>query len=241
MYKKYGNKFMCFSPPVMLATFLIEFGLLFYVLWRYRQTTLTRLSVILLACLGIFQLAEYMLCGGLGLSRIEWVKLGYLSITLLPALGLHMTSVIAGKSIKPLLYVAYGLFAAFGLYFVAVPGSIVAHECAPNYAIFQTGSTALILYSIYYFGLLLASIGLAAFWARKTPKKAPALRWMTIGYAVFIIPTTLANLIDPSTIGAIPSIMCGFAVICALVIVWRVLPLAGMQPVEKVERTKKRA
>ena len=100
MYQKYGNKFMCFSPPVMLATFLIEFGLLFYVLWRYRQSTLARLAVIFLACLGIFQLAEYMLCGGLGLSRIEWVKLGYLSITFLPALGLHMVSVIAGRSIK---------------------------------------------------------------------------------------------------------------------------------------------
>lgn len=241
MYQKYGNKFMCFSPPVMLATFLIEFGLLFYVLWRYRQDTLARLTVVFLACLGIFQLAEYMLCGGLGLSRIEWVKLGYLSITFLPALGLHMTSVIAGRSIKKTLAVSYGLVGAFAFYFLAVSGSIVAHECAPNYAVLQAGSTASVLYATYYYGLLLLSVGLAAHWARKSPKKAPALRWMTIGYAAFIIPTTLANLIDPSTLNAIPSIMCGFAVLCALIIVWRVLPLAGIQTQEKVAKIKKHA
>ena len=221
----------------MLATFLIEFALIFYVLWRYKLTKLSRLAVTFLACLGIFQLAEYMLCGGLGLTRIEWVKLGYLSITFLPALGLHMISVIAGKSIKSLLIAVYGMVAAFAFYFVAVSGSIVAHECMPNYAVLQAGSTASILYAIYYYGTLLLSVGLAAYWARKNPSKAPALRWMAIGYTAFIVPTTVANLIDPSTIMAIPSIMCGFAVLCAIIIVWRVLPLSGL-PVLQKQRTK---
>lgn len=233
MYKKYGNKLMCFSPPVMLATFLIEFALLFYVLWRYKLTKLSRLAVVFLACLGIFQLAEYMLCGGLGLSRIEWVKLGYLSITFLPILGLHMISVIAGKSIKMLLLAGYSLVAAFAFYFTMVSGSIVAHECAPNYAVLQAGSTASMLYTVYYYGMLLLAIGLAALWARQTPKKAPALRWIVIGYSAFIIPTTLANLIDPTTLVAIPSIMCGFAVLCAIILVWKVLPLSGLPVLQK--------
>ena len=70
MYKRYGNKFLCFSPPVMLATFAIEFFMLFYVLWRYKMTALTRLSVTFIACLAIFQLAEYMICGGLGMRSV---------------------------------------------------------------------------------------------------------------------------------------------------------------------------
>ena len=135
MYKKYGNKMLCFSPPVMLATFLIEFGLLFYTLWRYQLTTLTRLVTVFLACLGIFQLSEYMLCGGLGMTHAEWVKLGFISITMLPVLGLHITATLAGVSIRPLLYAAYASAAAFVAYFAFAGGMAVIRECAPNYAI----------------------------------------------------------------------------------------------------------
>lgn len=241
MYKKYGNKFMCFSPPVMLATFLIEFGLLFYVLWRYQLTTLTRLVTLFLACLGIFQLSEYMLCGGLGLGHIEWVKLGFIAITLLPALGLHITAVIAGQKAKPFIYAAYASAALFVGYFALAGGSAVIRECAPNYAIFEVGGALSWAYVAYYYGWLLTAIGLAASWARKTPKKAAALRWMTIGYAVFIVPTTIANLIDPATIHAIPSIMCGFAVLCAIALVWQVLPLSKNPVRAEAKPDKKQA
>ena len=80
----------CFSPPVMLATFALEFGLAFYVIWRYKMNIISRLVFILLVCLGLFQLAEYMICGGLGLTGIEWARVGYMSISLLPALGIHL-------------------------------------------------------------------------------------------------------------------------------------------------------
>jgi hypothetical protein len=226
MYNKYGNKFMCFSPPVMLATFLIEFVLLFYVLWRYKMNTLTRLAAIFLGSLGIFQLSEYMLCGGLGLGHIEWVKIGFVAITLLPALGLHMTAILAGAKVKPLIYSAYASMALFIGYFVFATGTSVIRECAPNYAIFEVGGILSWIYVLYYYGWLLLTVGLAAYWARKTPAKASVLRWMAAGYAVFIVPTTVANLIDPATIHAIPSIMCGFAVLCAIILVWQVLPLS---------------
>lgn len=238
MYKKYGNKFMCFSPPVMLATFLIEFGLLFYVLWRYKLTPLTRLAAVFLACLGTFQIAEYMICGGLGLTGVEWVKLGYVAITFLPALGLHMASLIAKSSIKPVLYAAYGSAVLFAGYFIAGGAAVSLYECAPNYTVFNMDSTAVTIYGLFYYGWLLFTVGYSAYQARKHPKLAPALRWMTASYAVFIIPTTVANLIDPSTMSAIPSIMCGFAVLCAILLVGRVLPLSGL-PLRASQSLKK--
>lgn len=242
MYKKYGNKLMCFSPPVMLATFIIEFSLLFYTLWRYKLTTLTRLAAIFLGCLGIFQLAEYMICGGLGLGHIEWVKLGYVSITLLPALGLHMTSLIADVKVRPLIYAAYASAAAFVGYFVLISGTVVAKECAPNYAVFETGTLPTLVYAVYYYGWLLATMALAALWARRNTSKATALRWMVLGYAVFIVPTTIANTIDPATMAAIPSVMCGFAVLCAIILVRQVLPFAKLPVVNRAKTpTKKHA
>lgn len=217
---------MCFSPPVMLATFFIEFALAFYVIWRYKLTTLSRLAFVFLLSLGTFQLAEYMICGGLGIGHIQWTQLGYVAITLLPALGLHMTSVIAKKKVRPLLAAAYATTAAYVAYFVLVGPSVITHECAPNYAIFNLANNGYLLYGLFYYGWLLVTVGLAMTWARQQPKNAPALRWMAAGYAVFIVPTTIANLADPATISAIPSIMCGFAVLCAIILVGRVLPLA---------------
>jgi hypothetical protein len=226
MYKRYGNKFYCFSPPVMLATFLLEISLLLYVVWRYKMTTLTRLTTLFLGCLAVFQLAEYMICGGLGLGHVGWVQLGYSAITLLPALGLHMTAVIAKKNVKPLLALAYGTAAAYVAYFIIVGPSVITHQCAPNYAVFNMSGHGYLFYGTFYYGWLLTTIALAALWSRQQPKRTMALRWITIAYAVFIVPTTFANIVDPATISGIPSIMCGFAILCALILVWQVLPLA---------------
>ncbi len=211
----------------MLATLLIEFVFAFYVLWRYKRTTLTKLVVIMLVCLGVFQLAEYMICGGLGLDGVEWTRLGYISITLLPALGLHIVATLAKARIAPLLLLAYLNAAAFVLYFAFAEGAVSLHQCAPNYAVFDMSRLTTFLYGLYYYGWLLLTIALATYWARKKPKTTPALRWTVVGYASFIIPTTIANLVDPATLGAIPSIMCGFAILLAFILVWRVMPLSG--------------
>ena len=47
---------------------------------------------------------------------------------------------------------------------------------------------------------------------------------LIVGYVLFMAPTTFVNIIDPSTIIGIPSIMCGFAVLMAVVLAGKVLP-----------------
>jgi hypothetical protein len=208
----------------MLATFLLEFGLAFYTLWRYKLTTVSRLIVAMLAALGVFQLAEYMICGGLGWTAFEWTRLGYLSITLLPPLGIHLVTAIADKKPVPLLTAAYSSAALFATYFLFVPGAINGHECRPNYAVFDMSHTNVILYGLYYYGWLLAGIFMAWKLANQVPKRSKALYAMILGYVVFMAPTTAANIADPATTAGIPSIMCGFAVMLAIVLAFIVLP-----------------
>lgn len=235
--KKYSGKMYCFSPPVMLFTFLFEFSAAFYILWRYNMSTLVRLVTTMLLALGTFQLAEYMICGGLGFSGIEWARLGYISITLLPILGLHIITTLAGKKAPWLIYPAYASMVAFGLYYAFVPGAINAHECRPNYAVFNVTETNALLYSLYYYGWLLMGVILTLVWSRNNPA-AKALRWMCVGYLVFMIPTVTVNLINPATIAGIPSIMCGFAVILAIVLLLFVMP-ASKNPL-RVKSSKKK-
>lgn len=239
MLKRYTGKFYCFSPPIMLLTFLFEFGAALYVIWRYKKDTLSKLVIAMLLALGTFQLAEYMICGGLGLHGAEWARLGYVSITLLPALGIHLIATIAGKKSPLLIGTAYASMVAFATYFAFAPGAINFHECRPNYAVFNIDQINVWLYGTYYYGWLIIGTVLAWYWSRDN-KNQKALFWMAAGYLLFMLPTATASLIDPSTRAGIPSIMCGFAVILAVVMVTKVLPSAQTAKVKKIAKDKKR-
>ena len=109
-----------------------------------------------------------------------------------------------------------------------VSGWLIGNVCAGNYVIFRVGFGTELYYTLYYYGLLLLSVWLAWRWGRQSASPVrQALYGMAAGYAAFILPTTAANLISTDTIAAIPSVMCGFAVLFALVLTLWVLPKAG--------------
>ncbi len=93
----------------------------------------------------------------------------------------------------------------------------------PNYAVFHVNQSLAIFYTLYYYGWLIVTIMLALIWSLKSVNKRQ-LWALSAGYSVFIIPTTLVNIINPSTTAGIPSIMCGFAVLLAVAVVIAVLP-----------------
>jgi hypothetical protein len=165
-----------------------------------------------------------MTCGGLGLTNIDWARFGYISITLLPALGIHMITELAGKKKPWLVSTAYATCAVFVAYYLFHIDSIIGQACYANYAVFYTAHISSFFYGIYYYGWLLIGTYLAWTWSKEKPKHRIALRAMALGYLVFILPTTFFNIVDPTTVLGIPSIMCGFAVLFALTIAIKVLP-----------------
>lgn len=209
----------------MLATFFIEFFLAGHTLLKYKLGTVTKLAVATFLALGTFQLAEYMLCGGLGWTGFEWARLGYGAITLLPAIGIHLIVTLAGKKMRGLVAFAYLTCAAFLAFFLFGGGAVSAEACYANYAVFNTHAFGAWPFAIYYYGWLIVGLVLTVLWSRGQKKqKRRALYGMTGGYIAFIAPTTFFNLIDPSTVSGIPSIMCGFAVLFALALAFVVLP-----------------
>lgn len=223
--RKSGGLF-CFSPPVMLATFAIEIILLLVVVWRYKMTARTRLAALLLFFLAAFQLAEYMVCGGLGFSGIDWSRFGFMAITMLPPLGLHLVYEVAGKKNKPLIITAYATAAVTIVYFALASNAFDANQCQGNYVIFLLPMWATWLYTLYYFGWVLTGLVQSVRWAKtaKNKKQRQALCGFAIGYSAFLLPTAGVNLLIPETLNGIPSIMCGFAIIFALILTLWVLP-----------------
>lgn len=225
---KNKTTFYCFSPPVMLATFLVESGLLLYVLWRYKLSPVTRVAAALLAFLATFQLAEYYVCSQTGTSAVFWSRVGFVAITLLPPLGIHLIHLISKKPERLLLYTAYVTAAVWALVFGASEWAFNGHVCSGNYVIFQLRPNVGLMYSIYYYGWLLAGVWLVSSFRRSVPKKIRGeLSWLVAGYFVFLVPTSIVNIVNRETLSGIPSIMCGFAVLFALILVFRILPTAS--------------
>jgi len=221
------NTTYCFSPPIMIATFFIEIGLAMYVSWRYTLNEVTRLAVALLTLLAIFQLAEYNVCeGSFGINSLGWARLGYVAITLLPPIGFHLATKIAGQKQRGLVAFAYTAGIAFALFFAFSGDGITSPACLGNYVIFKSAPGSVWLYTLYYYGWLVMSVVYAFTRAKAgiAKHKARALMSLALGYVAFILPTTAVNIADPSTISGIPSIMCGFAVILAIVLAGDVLP-----------------
>ncbi len=211
----------------MLATFIIEIALAVYTIARYKLTPISRLAAALLVCLAAFQLAEYNVCeGAWGVDSLTWARIGFVAITLLIPIGLHITLKIAARKNNLLLGAVYASALAFALFFLVVGHGVESQACTGNYVIVNIAPWADIPYALYYYGWLIVTTvyawQLAA--ATKVQSTRRALRALALGYLAFIVPTTAANIIDPSTIAGIPSIMCGFAVILALVLAFIVLP-----------------
>jgi hypothetical protein len=240
MRQSKSTRLNCFSPPVMLATLVIEFSLAVYTVWRYKMTVLTRLVTLMLACLAIFQLAEYFVCTGLGSMAAPWSRVGFVAITALPPLGLHLMHVLAGKSSRRMVYTAYTTMIMYMAFFLLSPGTFTGHECTGNYVIFQFTVDVTGGYSIYYFGWLFAGIGLGARWAdqlkakgTKALKQLKTVQGLMLGYLVFLVPSALSMTINPSVRRGIPSVLCGFAIFLALILALYILPRAGTLKLDK--------
>lgn len=239
--KKFNDKLFCFSPTVMLATFIFEFCAATVAIFRYKSSEIRTLIIALLLALAGFQAAEFMVCGGWDWSGVEWAKFGYLAITLLPPLGLHLVHKIAGRKVGMLQQFAYATMIAFSMYFVFSKSGVFADEntCRANYSVFNTpNGLASWLYALYYYGWLIVALivgfrSVAEMQNQLSKKllnkkslsnKIDAMKWLMGGYLAFMLPTTVVNIVDPSTIEGIPSIMCGFAVLMAATLIFAVAP-----------------
>lgn len=226
--RKKHTTFYCFSPPVMAATCIIEVSLLIYTLFRHRLNTLTRLSVATLGFLALFQLSEFTVCGATHWSASVWSRVGYIAITMLPPLGIHLIRVLSGRGSIWLVRAAYLTGIGFALVFGLSPSAFHDHICAGNYAIFQLAPRLGGIYFTYYYSWLIIGIGQALFYAATAKLHIrKALLYQVFGWLSFLLPTGIVNALNPQTISGIPSVMCGFAVIYAIVLVFGILPEAA--------------
>lgn len=229
---KNKNTLYCFSPPVMIFTFFAEVFLGLYTLYKDKSSRIRTLTLTTLFMLATFQIAEFFVCSNSDTnSAIIASRVAFMAITLLPPLGMHLASEIGGVKNNKFMKYIYVVATAFILFFAFFPGAINNSICSGNYVVFRLAQYANIFYGVYYFGLLLGTIIYSVNLATKQKNKKifAALNWLVAGILVFLLPTGLFYFIAPSTAVAIPSVMCGFAIFYAIILVWKVMPLVSKQ------------
>lgn len=223
----------------MIATFVIEISLMLYTLFRYRMSPITRIASATLFLLAVFQLSEYTVCGATTMSANLWSRVGFIAITLLPPLGIHLISEITKRVPYWVTGSAYAIGGAFAIVFGFSKFAFDGHVCAGNYAIFQLTHYLGGTYFAYYYGLLILGICMSLYFCiNATTTVRKALVYQVFGYLSFLIPTGIVNAINPQSIAGIPSVMCGFAVIYAIVLAFGIVPLMLQKRSTDTTRTK---
>lgn len=214
----------------MALTLVLEIGFAFYTAWRYLLTPITRLVIVLLLLLAAFQGTEFLLCGGFAVPGGVWSKIGYSTITLLPPLGIHLVYLLAKKRPRIIVALAYITSVLFVGYFAFMTNAVSGHTCYANYVTFDTADGSTLPYSLYYYGWLFVGAFLAFKWAPELDKRRKdALRALMIGYLALLLPTTTVTMLWDDALAAIPSIMCGFAIILAGLVTFKVVPETAAQ------------
>jgi hypothetical protein len=230
---KKSTTFYCFSPPVMLATMIIETVMFFFVIYKYKLNSTTRIVAAILILLAVFQLSEYKVCGG---QQAEiFMHIGFVAITILPALGLHLIYKIAKKKNQLVLTSSYLTCGVFTITLGLRNSAFLSRVCGGNYSIFTLANKVGGFYFAYYYLLLFAGIDLSLYFAHLANQKTrKALLLQVFGYLSFLLPTGVVNTINPKTIQGIPSIMCGFAVIYAIILVFGIIPAIASKNVRRL-------
>ncbi|MEI7741381.1 MAG: hypothetical protein WCJ29_02650 [bacterium] len=218
--KTRGTTLFCFSPPVILATFLIELGLGIWAFIKYRSSRLGKLAIVLLFLLSFVQLTEWMICKSGPNSN--WTQLNFLGTLFLPVITIDFIGTFLKRRGFQIAW--YSIAAAFAIIIIFSPGIFRGGVCTGRFVALETRSQAFDLgYGIYYISSLFYGIGLCLMeW--KNPKNRQALGWILGGYAVFIIPTLFVYIFTSITQAAFPSILCGFAILLALILAGKILP-----------------
>ena len=222
---RFSKLFYCFSPLVMAITVILELLLMAYLLATRKMNQSLGLILFIIFFLAMFQMAEYGICEQLGLDSTAWARLGFGAITLLPILGLHLVYSITNRHNPLLLSFGYLLSIAWIGYFI-FGGILHQAVCGGNYVIFDVSEPQEGLYYVFYNSFLfIALVQAIRFMSDSSSQIKNALKWLVIGYLSFIVPSIIVRLLSEQTGPGLPSILCGFAVMLAIILTVKVAPL----------------
>lgn len=219
-----SGKIYCFTPLVSLGTFIIEVIFAVYTLIKYRKTEFGIVSFFVLLTLASFQLPEYLLCiNNPSLYSKTLIQIGFIGTIFLPPLGLHLVNILNNKKYTKFVYFGYMLAAIVSIMIMLASGNDFMHACTGNYVRFTLGTLVTKSYFFTYVILVASSILILLSHIFKNENRKLNLL-MLASFMIFLIPTYTLYFLSFVPNNGIPSVLCGFALLTALILIAKILP-----------------
>jgi hypothetical protein len=211
---------MEYSPALAIATALFEITVALWAFVGSGEKFIIRTTSLILVLLAGYQLTEVGICANTAAAGFL-PRLAFIIVTWLPPLGLLL---IAGLH-RPRSRLMDGtattmLAAALAIVaWIAIDRSFVhASVCSAVFARYTSIMPRFMVYSGFYWAGLLGMILFSGYGARTCvdQHRRRMLRYVFMGTLAFVLPSLAVSWYVPPTEGALPSIMCHFALLLAI-------------------------
>lgn len=216
---------MDYNPLLAIATATLEIGAGFWVLRGPGRRPIVHTTAAILFLLAGYQVIEAILCMGLlPLSDSFLGRLAFIVVAWLPPSGLLLLARLYPTQ-KPYLYwLAYGMYlfcAALVLGIATDPGFVTTSVCLIVFARYTTPTPLYQAYGVFYQSGLLALLVFSALGtiASENTRQRLLLGQLLLGSIAFIFPSLITVSAFPIAEGALPSIMCHFALLLAFFLI----------------------
>jgi hypothetical protein len=214
---------MTYSPVLAMVTAAFEIAAAVWVLrGPGRRAILSTTGAILLFLAG-YQIIEVAICSAApGYGFLP--RLAFMAVSWLPPLGILLVALLLGPGARAARRFAYFMLAfAMGIVaWIAVDTSFASLSvCNAVYARYEHPMPQFLVYSGFYWLGLLGLVLLSAYGAAhpRDPHDGQLTKQILTGSVSFLVPAMITSTFVPAAKGALPSVMCHFAVLLAVFLV----------------------
>ena len=211
---------MDYSPGLAIATACFEISVAVWALRGPGERSIIRTTGAILLLLATYQIIEVSICSNVSAAGFL-PQLAFIAVTWLPPLGLVLIANLYRPRSRMLYRNAYSMLAvALGIVvWIALDrGFVSVSVCTAVFARYTSATTRFMLYSGFYWLGLLGMILFSGYGVKTCDDchRRRLLFQVFAGTLVFVVPSLLASYFVPPARGALPSVMCHFALLLAI-------------------------
>lgn len=208
-----------YSPALSILTAAFELAVAIWTLRSPGRREILRSVAGILFFLAGYQLIEVFVCSDP--SDLRLAQLAFADVIWLPPLGAWLVAQLAAPDnprVKRLAQLGFVGAGALVAWVVLDPGSVSQSVCQVFFARYINPSPVYKLYGLFYqLGLFVMMFGGVATAARvQSATDRRHLADVAMGTIGFVVPSLLLEIVYRPALGAMPSVMCHFALVLAL-------------------------
>jgi len=211
---------MDYSPGLAIATACFEISVAVWALRGPGERSIIRTTGAILLLLATYQIIEVSICSNVSAAGFL-PQLAFIAVTWLPPLGLVLIANLYRPRSRMLYRNAYSMLAvAIGIVvWIALDrGFVSVSVCTAVFARYTSAAPRFMLYSGFYWLGLLGMILFSGYGVKTCGDchRRRLLFQVFVGTLAFVVPSLLASYFAPPARGALPSVMCHFALLFAI-------------------------